>query len=133
MKKLLIYFTEKPKMLLLIDSIGAFSTALMLFVIMRVGDEYFGMPTTALTYLLAIAICYCMYSAACYLFLKNRFAPFIRFVGMANLLYCALTITLLIKYTPLLTIIDTVYFWGEICIICVLSYIEIKVAKAINI
>ena len=99
-----------------------------MFVIMRQFNEYFGMPKTVLTYLSVIAICFCIYSLTCFLFLKGRWTPFIRFIGIANLLYCALTIGLLIKYYPLLTIIGTTYFLVEIVIIFGLSYIELNLA-----
>jgi hypothetical protein len=128
MKKLIKHFTEKQKTLFLIDSTGAFMTAFFLFVIVRQFDEYFGMPKKELTYLSVTAVCFCIYSAACFLFLKGGFTPFIRFIGIANLIYCALTIGLLIKYYSLLTIIGTIYFLIEIVIICGLSYVELNVA-----
>jgi hypothetical protein len=90
------------------------------------------MPKTVLTYLSFIAICFCIYSAACFLFLKERWTPFIRLIGVANLLYCALTVGLLIKYYSLLTIIGAIYFLIEILIICGLSYVELNVAKEIK-
>ena len=129
MKKLIDHFTERQRTLFLIDSLGAMISAFLLFVIMRRFYEYIGIPKTALTYLSVIAICFCFYSTACFLFLKERWSPFIRLIGIANLLYCALTIGLLIKYYPLLTIIGTLYFLIEIVIICALSYIELNVAK----
>jgi len=128
-EKLIKYFIEKQKTLFLIDSVGAFMTAFSLFVVMRQFNEYFGMPKNELTYLSVIAICLCIYSVTCFLFIKGDFTPFIRFIGVANLIYCALIIGLLIKYYPSLTIIGTIYFLSEIVIICILSYIELNVAK----
>jgi hypothetical protein len=128
MNKLINLFAEKQKTLFLIDSIGAFLTAFFLFVIRVQFNEYFGMPETVLTYLSVIAICFCIYSAACFLFLKEHLSIFIRLIGIANLLYCALTIGLLFRHNPSLTILGTIYFIIEIVIICILSYIELKVA-----
>ena len=130
--KLINYLAEKQKTLFLIDSLGAILTAFFLFVIKQQLNEYFGMPKSVLTYLFVIAICFCIYSTACFLFLKGRWTPFIRIIGIANLLYCALTIGLLIKYYPLLTIIGTIYFLIEIVIICGLSYVELNVATEIK-
>lgn len=129
MKKLVNYFNEKQKTLFLIDSVGAFITAFSLFLIVRQFNEYFGMPEKELTYLSIIALCFCFYSAACFLFLKVGLTPFIRFIGVANLIYCALTIALLIKYNSLLTTIGTSYFLIEIVIVCGLSYIELNVTR----
>ncbi len=103
-------------------------TAFSLFVIVRQFNEYFGMPKKELTYLSVIAVLFCIYSAACFLFLKGGLNPFLRLIGIANLIYCALTIGLLIKCYPLLTIIGTTYFLIEIVIICGLSYVELNVA-----
>ena len=130
--KLINHLIEKPKTLFLIDSLGAIVTGFILFVIMRQLIEYIGMPKIVLTYLSFIAIFFCIYSTACFLFLKERWTPFIRLIGIANLLYCALTIGLLIKYYSLLTIIGTIYFLIEIVIICGLSYIELNVATEIK-
>jgi hypothetical protein len=103
-------------------------TAFFLFVIVRQFNEYFGLPKDKLTFLSVIAVCFCIYSATCFLILKGGFAPFFRFIGIANLIYCALTIGLLIKYKPLLTIVGALYFLTEIVIVCALSYIELNVA-----
>ena len=130
--KLINHLIEKPKTLFLIDSLGAIVTGFILFVIMRQLNEYIGLPKMVLTYLSFIAICFCIYSTACFLFLKERWTPFIRLIGIANLLYCALTIGLLIKYYSLLRIIGTIYFLIEIVIICGLSYIELNVATEIK-
>lgn len=132
MKKLTKYFTEKQKTIFLIDSLGAFMTAFFLFVIMRHLSGYFGMPQKELLYLFVLAISFCIYSAACFLFLKGGLTAFIRFIAIANLLYCAFTTGLLIKYHHLLTIIGTIYFLIEIVIICGLSYMEFSVAKRIK-
>ena len=130
--KLINHLIEKPKTLFLIDSLGAIVTGFILFVIMRQLNEYIGMPIIVLTYLSIIAICFCIYSTACFLFLKERWTPFIRLIGVANLLYCALTIGLLIKHYSLLTIIGIIYFLIEIVIICGLSYVELNVATEIK-
>lgn len=132
MKKLISYFTEKQKTLFLIDSIGALMTAFSLFVIVRQFNEYFGMPKNELTYLSVLAVCLCIYSATCFVFVKTGIKPFIRFIGIANLIYCAWTSLLLIKYYSLLTIFGLSYFLIEIVIICTLSYVELNVAARNN-
>ncbi|WP_286969933.1 hypothetical protein [Flavobacterium sp. UBA4854] len=129
LNNLIGHLAENPRKLFLIDSLGAVLTAFFLFTIMRHFNEYFGIPKTALAYLAVIAVCFCFYSSACFLFLKRRWALFISLIGFANLLYCVLAIGLLIKYCHLLTIIGTAYFLIEIVIICGLSYIELNAAK----
>lgn len=129
--KLINHLIKKPDRVFLIDSLGAILTTFILFVIMRL-NEFFGMPKTVLAYLFFTAICFCIYSAACFLFLMERWTAFIRLIGVANLLYCAFTIGVVIKYYFLLTTIGIIYFLIEIVIICALSYVELTVAKEIN-
>ncbi len=128
MTQLIKYFTANQKKLLLIDSIGALATAFFLFLIVRERNQYFEIPRPEATYRSAIAVVFSLYSGACYLLLRRGFTPFIRFIGIANLIYCAFTFGLLIKYYPSLTIIGKTYFLSEIVIICTLSYIELNVA-----
>lgn len=122
----------EPQKLFLIDSIGAFTTAFLLFVVSRNFNQYFGISERILTYLSAIAGCFCIYSTTCYFVIKANWAPFIKGICMANLLYCMVTTGLVIFYFHQLTTIGLAYFLGEIAIICGLVYIEINVATEIN-
>lgn len=126
------YLTAKPKILFLIDSLGALLTAFFLFVVLRDFNEYFGMPITILTYLSIIAVCFSIYSIACYFFLNENWTLFIRVIGISNLLYSVLTMGLLLIYFPMLSIGGVMYFSVETIIICGLVYIELKVASEIN-
>ena len=122
-------FSGNPRTLFLIDSFGALTTALLLFLVLRNYQEYFGMPEIRLNLLAALAACYCVYSLSCYLFLKRNWILFIQIIGIANLMYCALTAGLLIIHHAQLTFLGYAYFSGEIAIICGLAYIELIVAK----
>ena len=129
MNKLITYFIDKQKTLLLIDSVGAILTAFFLFGVLRPFNEHFGMPKIVLIDLSIIAFCFFIYSITCYLFLKGDLKLFIRLIGISNLLYCALTIGLLFKHYSLLTILGMIYFLIEVLIICTLSYIELRVVQ----
>jgi hypothetical protein len=131
-KKLIDHFAYNKRALFLIDSIGAFITAFFLFIIMRTCNEYFGIPKSVLTYFSVIAICFCIYSLACFLFVRSAITIYFTLIGIANLLYCGLTIGLVINYYPLLTILGITYFLIEIVIISSLSYVELKVARKNN-
>lgn len=121
-------FVKNPKTLFLMDSIGAFLTALILFLLLRNLSEYFGMPKAAVTLLSAIAACFCFYSAACFLLLKEKWPLYIRIISFANLLYCVLTFALLFIYYHQLTVLGLFYFLAEIVIISLLVYIELRAA-----
>ncbi|MES2798390.1 MAG: hypothetical protein V4638_00110 [Bacteroidota bacterium] len=131
-RKIINHLTGRPKVLFLIDSVGALLTAFFLFVVMQVFNDYFGMPRTILTYLSAVAICFCIYSTACFTFLEKRFTPFMRIIGIANLLYSVCTFSLVINYYPMLTKTAITYLLLEIAILCSLSYLELTVAKELK-
>ena len=130
--KIIKQLCSDPKKLFLIDSIGALTTAFLLFIVLRNFNEYFGMPERISTYLAVIAVCFCIYSTTCFFVIKAKWTTFIKGISIANLLYCILTIGLIIFYHPQLTTIGIVYFLGEIAIICGLVYIELNVANEIN-
>lgn len=126
------YMVNKPKTLFLIDSLGAMLTTFLLFVVLRIFNKYIGMPETILVCLSVIAASFCIYSTVCFFFLKGNWIPFIKAIGYVNLLYCVLTIGLLILYHSTLTIFGIIYFLMEIAIICILVYIELTVAATIK-
>lgn len=130
--KIIKQFLSEPKKLFLLDSIGALTTAFLLYIVLRNFNEYIGMPERILTYLSVIAICFCIYSTVCFFVIKANWTPFIKIISIANLLYCVLTISLVIFYAPQLTAIGLAYFLGEIAIIFGLVYIELNVASEIN-
>jgi hypothetical protein len=127
MIKIIEYFYEKQKRIFLLDSIGALLTSIFLFTIIYFID-FFGIPKKELSYLSIIAFFFCIYSAGCYFFIKEDLTPFLRRIGLANLIYCLLTLALLIKYFNLLTIFEKAYFIVEIAVISGLSYVELKLA-----
>ncbi|MCS4435181.1 hypothetical protein [Aquiflexum gelatinilyticum] len=131
-KNIIIQLTGKPRILFLVDSVGALLTTLSLFVVLRTFHESIGMPVSVLTYLSILSVFFCLYSVACFLFLKRHRVPFIWIIGIANLLYCVLTITLVLVYYPQLTALGVAYFLGEIMIVGILVFIELEVAKAIK-
>lgn len=130
--KIIKQLSPDPQKLFLLDSIGAFTSAFLLFVVLRNFKEYFGMPEIILTYLSVIAVCFCIYSMTCFFVIESNWITFIKSISTANLLYCILTIGLVIFYRSQLTTIGIAYFLGEIAIICGLVYIELNVATEID-
>lgn len=120
----------KPKTLFLIDSVGAIITAFTLFVILRTLHDYIGMPPHVLTYLSILAVMFCLYSLMCYKFLTDNWSPFLMTISVANLLYCCLTLALMIEHFQTLTKLGIAYFIVEIIVVCSLVIIEFKSAQA---
>ncbi len=116
-----------PKRLFLIDGFGALLTTFSLFAILRTFNEYIGMPQTTLVFLSIIALAFSFYSFCCFLLVNNNWHPFLRAISIANLLYCCLTLVLVIYNYPRLTFLGVTYFLLEIIIVCGLVFIEINV------
>ena len=119
----------KPKNIFLVDSLGAFLTALLLFSILRTFNNHFGMPKITLTYLSIIALIFSFYSITCFFLLNDNWKSFLKIISIANLLYCALTFALLIYYHQSITLLGVVYFSGEILVICGLIFLELKICR----
>jgi hypothetical protein len=131
-KRIVLLLSKKPGAVFLIDGFGAALTACLLFLVLSNFHEYIGVPQTRLIYLSAIAVIFCLYSTACFFFLKKYFSTFIRIISAANLVYCVVTLGAMISYRSSITIAGISYFAGEIVLICILANIELSVAKAID-
>jgi hypothetical protein len=123
------YFARKPRTLFLLDGFGAAWTTSSLFFIQRHYHVYFGMPVNILAYLSVIGLIYCGYSMSCYILLNGHWPPYLRIIAIGNLLYCILTLTLSYSFYNSLSRIGLTYFLAETCIIALLVYIELSVAK----
>lgn len=131
-KSLVILFTESPKKLFLVDSIGALVTAFFLYVVLRSLQPYIGMPEQIIINLAAIALCFFIYSAFCYFFLQKNHALFLRIISAANLGYCILTFVLVLIHFNQLTPLGLFYFLAEIIVIFCLVFVELNVARKLK-
>lgn len=127
-KRSISYLTEHPRKLFLVDSMGALLTTAQLFFVLRPFHLYFGMDEGMLTQLSVFTTCFFIYSMVCFLFLKRRWAPFIKAIAIANLFYCILTMCILVMYFKELTLIGVTYIFIEAMVICTLVYVEFKTA-----
>jgi hypothetical protein len=119
----------KPTKIFLIDSIGAFLTAILIGLVLTHFQEYIGMPFEILFAMAGIALVFCIYSLSCYLFLNKNWKAFLGAIAIANSLYCVLTTILIIKYFDQLTAFGILYFIGEIVLVLVLVYFEFLIIK----
>lgn len=122
----------KPKTIFLVDGLGAFATASILFLVQWRFQEYFGMPREVLSLLSMIAFIFAVYSISCFLFLNKNWRIFLKAIITANLLYCCLTTGLVIFYYSTLAILGLTYFLAEIAVIVGLVYIEFQTLKIGN-
>lgn len=126
------FFVNNPRKLFLLDSLGAILTASMLFFVLRKLNNFFGMPIIVLENLALLALCFAFYSIICFLFLKKNWSFYLHIIAFANLSYGLLTMFLLIAFYTQITWLDWFYFLTEIVVIFVLVYLELKVARALN-
>ncbi len=125
MQKMFDKWILNTKRLFLMDGLGAFITAFLLFAILRNLNEYFGMPKKVFTALSILALAFCIYSISCFLLVNKSWKPFLKVIIIANLIYCCFTLWLLFFYYQQLTILGFAYFLLEIGVISLLVYFEI--------
>lgn len=115
-----------PRIIFLLDSIGALVSGLMLGIVLVTFNKYIGMPRNILYILAAIAILFSIYSITCYFLNLKNWRPFLKGIAVANILYCLTTAAAVLYFFSELTTIGILYFIGEIIIILTLSINELK-------
>lgn len=131
-QKILPHTITHPSRLFAIDGAGALLSAVLLGVVLPAVQHLIGMPRPALYLLAAFPILFASYDAWCYLRLRKGVAPWLRLIGLANLLYCALSVGLLIYHFSLLTPLGIVYFVGELLIVLFLATLELRTVTILN-
>lgn len=129
---ILRYFAQRPSLLFLTDSVGAFMTCFMLLGVLPNLEDHFAMPAPILTLLGIIAAAFFIYSGICFFLVKHSWGKYLSIIMVANILYCCLTVTILILYYPSLTYLDISYFVGEIIIVSLLVFIEYQTTLALK-
>ncbi len=118
-----------PKNFFLIDGLGAIVSAIMLGVVLVRFEEFFGMPAAVLYGLAGAAAVFAVYSFSCHFFFMEKWQPFLRLIGTVNLLYCGLTLGMVIYWQEPLTAWGIAYFVGEMAIVVTLAITELGTAK----
>lgn len=117
-----------PNKLFLTDSIGALLSALLLGLLLARLEDTFGMPQKVLYFLSCVAFIFSIYSFSCYLRKIENWRPYLKLIAMANLVYCCITIGLVIYFYQKLTLLGLVYFFAELIVVVILILIELKTA-----
>ena len=124
--------TSNPKKIFLIDSIGAFLSAALLFAILSFFVEEFGLPKMILYLLFSIACIFSIYSISCYYLFEKQWRTYLWTVLIANILYCILTIVFLVIFRNSITLLGLIYFILEIIMISCIAFIELKTVNKKN-
>lgn len=117
----------------LIDGIGAMATAALLFFLLGGFPSFFGMPDYILMVLSGIALTFALYSFTCHILIRSerlkRNREALRIIALMNIGYCILTIVSMIELRSTISVWGMLYFIGEIMLILVIAFTEIRLAK----
>ena len=120
----------KPKKIFIVDSFGALLTSILLFFILRIFNDFFGLSKEVFEYLAIIAFTFFVYSISCYFLIKQNWKSFLKIICTANILYCLLTFGILIYNYESVSIFGIIYFLAEIAVIIGLVTLEIKITNS---
>ena len=118
----------QSKKIFLIDSLGAAISAFLLGVVLIRFESAFGMPAKILYFLSATACFFAIYASMSYFLTRGNWKSHLKFISLANLIYCFITLVLLIYFNKILTPWGLLYFLAEIAVIMTLAIFEIKTA-----
>lgn len=118
-----------PSKIFLTDGIGALLTAILLGGVLAQFESIFGMPKSILYDLVIIVGIFSIYSLTCYFQKPKNWQFYLKIIAIANLLYCCITLGLVIFNFQKLTTLGILYFVIEILIIVALVVIEFKTAR----
>lgn len=125
-------YLTKTKNIFLLDSFGALLTTILLFFVLRNFNVFLGLSKDVFEYLSIIAFSFFVYSISCYFLVKQNLKSFLKIICGANILYCVLTLGIIIHYYQSISVLGIVYFLAEIIVICLLASLEIKTIKTLN-
>lgn len=119
-----ILYQLSPKQVFLIDAIGALLSAISLGIVLPRFQALIGMPTEVLYVLALMACAFCFFSTFSFLFINHLWRTFLRIIAIVNLLYCLITLGLVLFFFSSLTLLGISYFVIEIIIIVLLVRLE---------
>jgi Na+-driven multidrug efflux pump len=117
------------KMLFLVDGLGALVSAAMLGVVLPAIQESIGLAVEVMYMLALIPLFFSIYSFSMYFSRPANWGRWLTTIAMANLLYCILTLIILVSFYSEIKLLGYLYFIGEIIVISGLIYLEIGAVK----
>jgi hypothetical protein len=111
--------------LFLIDAIGAFISAVFLF-ILYIFQEFIGLPKNVLVSFICIAVVFSIYSVSIYFTKPVHWPLYLKIIATLNMGYCLFTLYQMVKNSDSLTLYGYLYFLPEMILISGLSIYEFK-------
>jgi hypothetical protein len=119
-----------PNKAFLIDGIGAAISAILLLTLIVPFEPFFGFPSAVAGKLAALPLVFCMYSLTCHFTTTTTSPILLKIIATGNLLYCLLSITLVIYFFQKLTIFGIIYFIIEKTVVVPLALWEWRIASS---
>ncbi|WP_343913067.1 hypothetical protein [Aquimarina litoralis] len=129
LSSLVPFFRKNPKLLFLVDGIGALLTLMFLSIVLPAIRQFIGIPLKALHFLAVIAIVLLLYSTACYFLNPLKYRFFVKIIAFANLTYFFITVGTVIFYYDQMTLWGFFYFGLEALIILALVVLELLIGS----
>ncbi|MEM8909541.1 MAG: hypothetical protein AAGD05_16965, partial [Bacteroidota bacterium] len=92
-------------------------------------ESFFGMPAKVLYYLAFVACVFAGYSFLCYRYVEKNWRRYMSIIAIVNVLYCVVTLYLVVNLHPQLTLWGQIYFILEVMIVVALALVELKIAN----
>ncbi len=128
-KRFLEFGKLNPKILILIDGIGAITSAVFLGIILVRLETLVGVPKSTLYLLASFPCLFVMYDFYCYFKSKIKLKIYFTLIGITNLLYVSFSIGMAFYHFEQVEILGWVYLWIEIIIVSFLAIVQLQVAK----
>jgi len=117
------------KNIFLIDAIGALLSALLLIFLIAQYQSFFGFPSAVALQLSILPMIFFVYSFTCHLVRPVKFfSPLSKTIAGLNVLYCCLSIALVVYFYNQISVFGIFYFSMEKLIVLCLAIWEWKVS-----
>jgi len=117
------------KKLLMVDASGALLSAFLLGVVLVKLESFFGVPRTTLNLLASIPCLFAVYDFYCVFKVEANIGVFIQGIAIMNIMYCCLSIGVLMYHRTSISYLAWIYFLTEIVLVRLLAFVELRVAK----
>lgn len=122
---------KNPRILFLIDGIGAILSAFLLGVVLVEFSNIFGIPQSTLYLLAGVPCFFAVYDFYCYQKVDKKISVFLKGIAIMNLMYCCLSIGLAFWHYQEITKFGWIYIILEVLIIITLVTLELSIAKGL--
>lgn len=119
----------KLRTLFLVDGLGALLSAFMLGVVLVRFENNFGIPASTLYILAAVPCAFVIYDMYCYFKIQKNLSHYLKYIAIANLAYCILSISLSYRHLDSITRLGWIYILLELAIIIILAILELRAAQ----